>query len=86
MPCTICKELARALNLEHTRYRAARDASYYLVTTELAAKIQVDMERAKSAWNEHRLACSNAECELSSLNPVPSSLLATPLGSFEAQV
>jgi len=61
MKCAICKDLARVLVSEQRRYRSAREAAYYLVCTELAAKIQVDMERAKTALREHRSSCSAIE-------------------------
>jgi hypothetical protein len=61
MKCAICKELTRVLESEQTRYKAARAAAYYLVCTELAARIQVDMERAKTALREHCSSCAVTE-------------------------
>ena len=61
MKCPICKELTRVLEAEQGRYKAARGAAYYLVCTELAARIQVDMERAKTALREHCSACAATE-------------------------
>jgi hypothetical protein len=40
--------------------REARSSVYYQVSTELAARKNVDMERAKSHLEEHQLACLSA--------------------------
>ena len=57
MACLICKDLLRVLALANTDYGIARSSSFYLVSTEIAARTQVDMERAKSALNEHLSSC-----------------------------
>ena len=57
MACLICKDLERTLDYRRSKYFEARSAAYYQVSTELAAKKNVDMERAKSDLEEHRLAC-----------------------------
>ena len=57
MDCLICKELERAFESRFSAYIEARSAAYYRVSTELAAKKQVDMERAKSDLEEHQLVC-----------------------------
>jgi hypothetical protein len=36
---------------------AARSAAYYRVSTDFAAKKEVDMERVKTDVQEHRLVC-----------------------------
>jgi hypothetical protein len=41
-------------------YVEALSAAYYRVSTELAAHKNVDMERAKSDLEEHRLVCVSA--------------------------
>ncbi|MGA2335912.1 MAG: hypothetical protein WA383_00100 [Terriglobales bacterium] len=41
-------------------YIEALSAAYYRVSTELAACKNVDMERAKSDLEEHRLLCLSA--------------------------
>lgn len=61
MKCMTCKELRRVFHSEQGRYKAARAAAYYLVCTELAARIQVDMERAKTALREHCSSCAASE-------------------------
>ena len=57
MGCLICKDLERTLDFRRSKYFEARSAAYYQVSTELAASKNVDMERAKSALEEHRLVC-----------------------------
>jgi len=59
MKCLECKELIRALDAASTDYDHAINSSFYLVSTEIAARAQVDMERAKSAFNEHAAVCSS---------------------------
>jgi hypothetical protein len=53
MDCLICKGLERTLESRRSAYSEARAAGYYRVSTELAAKKNVDMERAKSDLEEH---------------------------------
>jgi hypothetical protein len=57
MDCLICKDLERTLKSRRSAYREARAAAYYRVSTELAARKNVDMERAKSDLEEHQLVC-----------------------------
>jgi hypothetical protein len=57
MDCLICKDLERAFESRRSAYIEARCAAYYRVSTELAAKKHVDMERAKNDLEEHRLVC-----------------------------
>ncbi|MBZ5688540.1 MAG: hypothetical protein LAP86_26280 [Acidobacteriia bacterium] len=60
MTCLICKDLERTLDYRRSKYFEARSAAYYQVSTELAAQKNVDMERAKSDLEEHRLVCVSA--------------------------
>jgi hypothetical protein len=57
MSCEICKDLDRALERAQASYMAARSAAYYRVSTDFAAKKEVDMERVKTDVQEHRLVC-----------------------------
>jgi hypothetical protein len=57
MDCSICRDLERALESRLSEYREARSAAYYRVSTALAARKNVDMERAKGDLEEHRLVC-----------------------------
>jgi len=68
--CLICKGLEEACQSRLSEYVKARSAAYYQVSTELAAYKNVEMERAKSDLEEHRLLCvcaskSGEKCELS---------------------
>jgi Zn-dependent peptidase ImmA (M78 family) len=60
MDCLICKDLERAFQTRRSEYIAARSAAYYRVSTELAAYKKVEMERAKSDFEEHQLVCFSA--------------------------
>lgn len=60
MDCLICKVLERAFESKRSKYREARTAAYYRVSTELAAYKNVDMERARYDLEEHRLVCASA--------------------------
>jgi hypothetical protein len=55
--CLECKNLKRVYEFKLTRYLAARSAVLYRISTEFAAKQQVDMERAKNDVEEHLLTC-----------------------------
>jgi hypothetical protein len=58
--CLECKDLDRALKLTLANYMAARAAPFYRICTDIAAKKEVDMERAKTDLEEHQLVCSYA--------------------------
>jgi hypothetical protein len=58
--CPECENLNRIFESKRTEYRAARSAVLYRISTEFAAKQQVDMERAKSDMEEHLSSCSSA--------------------------
>jgi hypothetical protein len=55
--CLECKNLNRVFKSELTKYLVARSAAFYRISTEFAAKRQVDMERAKNDMEEHLLIC-----------------------------
>ena len=55
--CLKCENLNRVYESRLTRYLAARSAALYRISTEFAAKQQVEMERAKNDMEEHRLIC-----------------------------
>lgn len=57
MDCLECKDLDRALKLTLASYLTARSAAFYRVCTDIAAKKEVDMERARTDLQEHRLVC-----------------------------
>jgi hypothetical protein len=57
MDCLICKDLERTLEYRRSQYVEARSAAYYRVSTELAAYKNVDLERAKSDFEEHQMVC-----------------------------
>jgi hypothetical protein len=55
MDCLRCVDLEQAFEFKLSKYIEARSAAYYRVSTELAAKKNVDMERARNDLEEHRL-------------------------------
>jgi hypothetical protein len=61
MSCVECKDLSRAFERTHASYVAAYSAPFYKISPEIAAKKQVDMERAKNDLQEHQLACPAAQ-------------------------
>ena len=60
MDCIECKNLEEAFESRLSNYIEACSAAYYRVSKELAAKKNVDMERAKSDLEEHQLVCVSA--------------------------
>ena len=60
MDCLNCKNLEEAFESRLSKYIEARSAAYYQVSTELAAKKYVDMERARNDLEEHQLICVSA--------------------------
>jgi hypothetical protein len=58
--CPECESLNQMFESKLTGYLAARSAVLYQISTEFAAKQQVDMERAKNDMEEHLSICSFA--------------------------
>ena len=75
MDCLECKKLVEAFESRLSQYIEARSAAYYRVSTELAAKKNVDMERAKSDLEEHQLVCVSS-VEVRHFGPGPPRLYA----------
>lgn len=57
MRCLDCKELTRVLESARIAHKRALASSFYLVSTEIAARMEVDMERSQIALMEHQEAC-----------------------------
>jgi hypothetical protein len=57
MGCPICRGLMRAYERWLSEYAEARSSASYGVSTRFAAFKNVEMERAKSDLEEHRLVC-----------------------------
>jgi len=57
--CLKCKDLSGALAFSRNEYAEARFSAYYRVSTELAAKKNVDMERARYDMEEHTSVCAS---------------------------
>jgi hypothetical protein len=57
MECPICRDLERAYQAGLSEYIEARSSACFQVSKWHAALKNVDMERAKSDLEEHRLVC-----------------------------
>lgn len=55
--CQKCEKLTLTFESAASKYRAARSAVLYRISTEFAAKQLVDMERARCDMEEHMLIC-----------------------------
>jgi hypothetical protein len=55
--CPECAQLFGRLRSTRTEYREALTSEFFKVSTIVAAKKQVDMERARLAFVEHTLGC-----------------------------
>jgi hypothetical protein len=60
MNCLECKNLEEAFESRVGQYIAACSTAFYSVSTELAAKKNVDMERARENLENHRFVCVSA--------------------------
>ena len=63
MDCLECKNLEQAFESGLSQYNQALSAVYYRVSTELAAKKNVDMERTRNDLEEHQLICASAKAQ-----------------------
>jgi len=57
MDCLRCMDLEQVFEFKLSKYSEARSAAFYQVSTELAARKKVDMERARNDLEEHQLIC-----------------------------
>lgn len=60
MDCTICMDLKRAYEAGLSEYIEARSSVCFRLCTKLAARKNVEMERAKYELEEHRFVCVSA--------------------------
>lgn len=58
MDCLKCENLKGSLQFRLNEYVEALSSAYYRVSTEIAAKRNVDMERARYDLEEHRAVCA----------------------------
>jgi hypothetical protein len=59
MECAKCRELKQVLEFRVSKYVEACASAYYRVSTELAARKNVDMERSRNDLKEHQLVCAS---------------------------
>jgi hypothetical protein len=84
MDCLRCVDLEQASEFRLSKYIEARSAAYYRVSTELAAKKNVDMERARNDLEEHRLICVSP-LRRDRLDQGPSERIPEPLSRLQGQ-
>jgi hypothetical protein len=60
MDCPTCRDLKRAYETGLSEYIEALSSAMYRISTRLAAYKNVEMERARSALEEHCLVCVSA--------------------------
>jgi hypothetical protein len=60
MNCLECINLEQSFESRLSKYREARSAAFYQVSTELAAKKKVDMERSRNDLEDHQVICLRA--------------------------
>ncbi len=70
MDCKVCRELGRRFKFELAEYTDARASVYYQVSKKFAARKNVDMERARVEFEEHRRTCISA-LRVMPLPPIP---------------
>ena len=58
MDCLKCVDLEQVFDSRLSKYSEACSSAFYRVSTELAAKKKVDMERARNDLEEHQLTCT----------------------------
>ena len=76
MHCPICRNLERAYEARLNEYIKSRSSACFRLCTKLAARKNVEMERARYGLEEHRLVCASAVKVLAPLpgRDAPSSL------------
>jgi len=57
MNCSECKDLYRTFERTRARFEEARSAAFFQVSTKIAARNHVNLERAQSDLREHQEAC-----------------------------
>jgi hypothetical protein len=60
MDCPSCRDLKRAYEAGLSEYIEARSSVCFRLCTKLAARKNVEMERAKYELEEHRFVCVSA--------------------------
>jgi hypothetical protein len=57
MTCLNCRELERAYEAAHSEYLEARSSVWLGLSSSVAARKNVDMERTRYDLEEHRIVC-----------------------------
>jgi len=81
MGCPMCRDLKRSYERGLSEYTEARSSASYGVSTRFAAFKNVEMERAKSELEEHRLVCA---CVVTVIDLIPELSASTSLKQLAA--
>jgi hypothetical protein len=57
MNCSECRDLYRVFELRSQGYLEARSAAFFMVSTRIAARKHVDLQRALNDLHEHQEEC-----------------------------
>lgn len=68
MYCRLCENLERALHARTSEFIEASSHASYMVSKDLAAYRNVEMERARAELDEHRMVCLAAS---NAFQPLP---------------
>lgn len=63
MPCLLCRNLELAFETKRIEYNEASSLAYHRISHKFAAYLNVEMERARTELEEHRLVCLSAANE-----------------------
>jgi len=63
MRCQLCRNLEEAFEAKRNEYNEASSQAYFRVSKKFAAYLNVEMERARIEFEEHRLVCLSAANE-----------------------
>jgi hypothetical protein len=55
--CSECRDLYRVFERRNTSYLEARAAAFFQISTRIAARKHVDLQRATGDLNEHQMEC-----------------------------
>lgn len=57
MNCSECRDLYRVFERRNTRYLEARAAAFFRISTRIAARKLIDLQRAMNDLLEHQAEC-----------------------------
>jgi hypothetical protein len=57
MNCSECRDLYRVFERRNARYLEAREAAFFHISTRIAARKLIDLQRAMNDLREHQAEC-----------------------------